>query len=109
MSQYSFRFSFDPGSGICLWAANDAARVKWGYPVSISELSLPENVCRLAHHIVAWYDTSIDWDCPSAPSPWTDVERARFNEEAQGLLTALRRQLGHNFDIRDESATADAV
>lgn len=106
MPQYKFRFSFDPGSGICLWATNDAARAKYGYPANISDLLLPENMRLLAHHIIAWYDTSIDWRYPRVQSPWTDTERTRFNGETQSLLTALRRQLGHDFDIYDASETA---
>ena len=39
---YLIRFSFDPGSGVCLWAKNEAAREKFGYPIEHWELPLRE-------------------------------------------------------------------
>ena len=60
MAKYTLRYSFDPGSGICLWSDNDAAQSKWGYPVEIRSLGLPENTWRQAIHVMAWYDTCLD-------------------------------------------------
>lgn len=37
---YKLRYFFDFGSGICLWAANDAARDHFGYPVDSSKLPI---------------------------------------------------------------------
>lgn len=105
MANYLFRYFFSPGSGICLWSANEAARKKFDYPVELRSLNLPENLLRDALHIVTWYDTSLDWSYPSDPSPWSAEERARFNEASQGLLSKLRQQLGSEFSISDESLT----
>lgn len=30
---FALRCFFDPGSGICLWANNDEARERFGYPI----------------------------------------------------------------------------
>jgi hypothetical protein len=105
MANYLFRYFFDAGSGVCLWSANDAAREKFGYPVTLESLGLPENLLREALHIVTWYDTSLDWSYPPSPSPWSEEERARFIEASQRLLSNLRQQLGPTCDIRDESDT----
>ena len=40
------RLAFDPGSGICLWSTNEAARARYGYPVDHSQLPLTENTRR---------------------------------------------------------------
>jgi hypothetical protein len=105
MANYLFRYFFDAGSGVCLWSANDATREKFGYPVQLQDLQLPENLFREALHIMAWYDMSLDWSYPPNPSPWSEQERARFNEASQHLLLKLRQHLGPVFDIRDESGT----
>jgi hypothetical protein len=47
----------------------------------------------------------LDWSYPPNPSPWSEQERARFNDAAQSLLSNFRQQLGPFFDIRDESGT----
>lgn len=108
MSQYQFRYFFDPGSGICLWSANDQARERFSYSVDLGYLKLPENLLRKGDYILAWFDTSIDWDYPPDPSPWSQEERLRFNEAAQSFLQSLRQYLGLNFEIIDESGTSHA-
>jgi hypothetical protein len=105
MATYRLRFFFDPGGGICLWAGNDAARERFGYPIDARSLSLPENTWRRVYYLCSWYDTTIDWNYPPDPSPWDTAERDRFRQEAQNLLTQLRVQLGAEFEIVDESGT----
>jgi hypothetical protein len=103
---YRLRFFFDPGGGICLWSANDAARERFAYAVDPRSLGLPESLLRRVFYLCAWYDTSIDWNYPPDPSPWGADERDRFNSEAQKLLKKLREQLVLEFEIVDESHTA---
>ncbi len=105
MPRYVLRYFFDPGSGICLWSANDAAREKFDYPVQLQDLGLPENLLRKALYVMAWFDTSLDWNYPSDPSPWSENERARFHETSQVLLSMLRQQLGSEFEILDASSS----
>ena len=105
MSQYVLRYFFDPGSRICLWSANDDALERFGYPVEIDSLQLSQNLRSKALHLVHWYDTSIDWESPSDPSPWSHEERARFGAAAKAFLEQLREFLGGEFEIRDEVQT----
>jgi hypothetical protein len=44
MPRYIFRYFFGPGSGICLWSANDEARDRFDYPVQLTDLGLSENL-----------------------------------------------------------------
>ena len=108
MSRYIFRYFFDPGSGICLWSDNDAAREKFDYAVELSKLGLPDNFLRQAIHLTAWYDTSLDWSNPPNPSPWPESEFVRFHEASQKFLSMLRQELGPDFEIRDESSLPSA-
>jgi hypothetical protein len=102
MSKYKLRYFFDPGANICLWAANENARERFGYPVDISQLPISENTRRRVFYVAAWYDTSIDWGHPAGPSPWHADERQLFNSAAQNLLGKLRSELGKEFDLVDE-------
>lgn len=100
MSSFVLRYFFDLGSGICLWSANDAAREKFGYPVDLHDLGLPNDV--LLEAVIAWYDTSTDWRSPCDASSWSGSERARFHEASRGLLCKLRQHLGPGYEILDE-------
>ncbi len=102
---YRLRLFFDPGSGTCLWSANDAARERFGYPVEIDNLPLPENTRRRLLYLCYWYDTSIGWDYPPASSPWDAEEKARFDRKAQRLLARVRSELGPSYEVVDESGT----
>lgn len=101
------RYRFSPMFGICLWSSNAEAVAKFDYGVDSSTLPVPENTWRRMLYLSAWWDTSIDWNYPPDPSPWDDEERRRFNVEAQKMLALLREQLGADFEIVDESKTAE--
>jgi hypothetical protein len=78
---YEIRLAFDAGSGTCLWAKNEAAREKYGYPINHWELPLSENTKRYLQHLVAWFDTSLNWEAPSdSDNYWTDEELNRFKQ-----------------------------
>lgn len=36
------RFSFDAGSGVCLWAMDAEAKARFGYPVEAEMLDIPQ-------------------------------------------------------------------
>ena len=56
--------------------------------------------------MLAWYDTFIDWEQAPEPSRWWPREEAAFNAAAQELLVLLRKHLGAEFEVVDESGTA---
>jgi hypothetical protein len=102
---YLLRYFFDPGSGTCLWSANDAAQERYDYPVWIDRLPVPQETRDRVMAIVDWYDRGLDWNDPAGPSPWDRAEEMRFAAAAQELLAVLRRELGEDYLIRDESRT----
>jgi hypothetical protein len=104
MARYALRYLFDPGSGICLWAASPAAHERFGYPIDPRQLPLPRETRERINQLVDWYDTSVDWEYPAGPSLWDDGEQERFTRAARQLLDVIRIQLGADFDIRDELA-----
>ena len=106
---YRLRFFFDTGSGVCLWSDTDAARGRFDYPVDLGELPLPQTIHRRGCFVIAWYDTFMDWENSPEPSRWWPREEAAFNAAAQELLALLREYLGPDFELVDESGTADAA
>ncbi len=103
---YRLRYSFDAGSGICLWSLNDSARQQFGYPVDHGELPLSENTRRWLTHVVAWFDTSLDWANPGGSDDvWTAEERASFKVAVGRGLELLRRELSTvEYEIVNECA-----
>ena len=98
---YVLRFFFDYG-GTCLWAANDAARERFGYAVDLAELPISDELRAALVRACERFDTSLNWDDPTGPSPWSEQESAEFRGSADRLLARLREALGSAFEIRDE-------
>ena len=86
------RYFFGYGSGVCLWTGNDVALNRFGdYAIDTEALPLSANTRHWLQHLIAWYDTGLDWDDPGGgASPWSDEERARFNLAAQAGFRRTR-------------------
>lgn len=104
---YVLRFFFDYG-GTCLWAANEPARERFGYPVELSELPIPDDLRHELRLAGKRFDTSLDRDNPAGPTPWTKEESEQFVALTGRLLDRLRVALGPSFEIRDERGGAAA-
>lgn len=102
------RYFFEYGSGVCLWAGNDAARDHFGdYPIDTDALPVSANTRHWLHHLIAWYDTGLDWDDPGGGAAhWSEEERARFEQAAQEGFRCLVQELPEqDFELFDESDT----
>ena len=97
------RYFYDPGSGVCLWAGDDEAREKYGYPILLDALPLSESVVSIGQELIERFDTSIDWEYPSNPSPWTDEERNKFKNDCTRFRTQVVKELGPNYIIKNET------
>jgi hypothetical protein len=86
---YVLRFVFEWG-GTCLWAANDEARERFGYPVDLAQLPIPEelraDLLRAEERFQTWY-TPND---PAGRSPWTDEKCEQFDRLTDSLIARLR-------------------
>jgi len=98
---YVLRFFFDYG-GTCLWAANDAARERFGYPVDPADLPIADELRSALTRACGRFDTSLDWNNPPGPSPWSKQEWEQFKRAADELLDQLRAALSAEFEVRDE-------
>jgi len=100
---YRLRFFFDAGSGVCLWSGNATTSARYGIAILPEQLPLSPYTQRWVNQLVAQYDTSLNWDDPTGPSPWSPAECEHFNATAaRALLSQIRAQLGEDYDVVDE-------
>jgi hypothetical protein len=99
---YRARFMFDPGSGVCLWGADPATVEAFNYPIETRQLSLSDNLHYALEALIAVFNTSIDWDYPPDPSPWSTEQWQHWTQTGDELLDRLRIELGASWEIHDE-------
>jgi hypothetical protein len=98
------RYFFEPGTNICLWAADDTAREKFGYAVEFEDLPLSEALVQQALKLATWFETSIDWSYPADPSPWNEAERQRFILSCNDFYRILAEALGPDYEVINEES-----
>lgn len=100
---YSIAYFFDVGSGICLWAKNDLARQKYGYPIDHRALPFDEFLKNDIQDLLNYYDTSLDWDNPPGPSPWAQTQWDAFYRAKQKMYERIIFALGEEYEVIDRS------
>jgi hypothetical protein len=94
------RFFFDAGSGVCLWAYDDEAKARFGYPVESDMLDVPAELRDEIDQLVKDYDDTFDWDDPGS-GQGVEPDRTMFGYEenppfvsrVRALLSKLRAAL----------------
>ena len=94
------RFFFEAGVDTPLWP--DDMDSPYGYPCEVERLPITPATRAELTRLSERYQSSIDWDCPPGPSPWSDDELQLFTQQARAALEALRRELGTGWVVRDE-------
>jgi hypothetical protein len=98
---YRARFFFDAGSGTVLWSANDEARDRFDYPIELDRLPVSDDLRAELVRLVEEYDTSLDWDYPPNPTPWSAEQCDRFNNAVRSARARLQVEL-RDWEIVDE-------
>lgn len=99
---YRARFFFDAGSGTVLWSANDEARDRFDYPIELDRLPVSSGLRAELVRLVEEYDTSLDWDDPAGPSPWSAERCDRFTKAVRSARARLQVELREDWEIVDE-------
>lgn len=94
------RFFFDAGSGVCLWAYDDEAKARFGYPVESEMLDVPAELRAEIEQLLKDYDDTFDWDDPGS-GKGVEPDRTMFGYEenppfvsrVRALLPKLRAAL----------------
>ncbi|MDP9315662.1 MAG: hypothetical protein M3R24_33175 [Chloroflexota bacterium] len=102
MAVYRLRFFFDYGAGVCFWAADEATRQQFNYPVETDQLPLSSGLQATVEQLIMDYDQSLNWNDPGGPSLWTQDEWQRFDKRVEQMLEAVRAELAEQFEIVDE-------
>lgn len=99
MARYRLKMMLDAGAGVCLWAANDAARERFGYSVETAALGLPPDVAAEVEQLIADHDAAIDWNDPGGAA----VGDGPGAEQRGAVVARLRAALGPEFAVEGDS------
>jgi hypothetical protein len=100
------KLAFEAGAGVCLWAADAAARQQLGYAVALSQLPISAALRQRGEALICHVDSSIDWNDPGGSSPWDAPTWRDFQQAATDFAAGLRAELGPGVGIIDASAHA---
>lgn len=105
------RLFFDAGSGVLLWAYDDEAKARFGYPVESEALAIPQELRDKIEQLITDYDDTFPWDDPAsgeAVAPdrimFGYEDNPPFKDRVRALLPKLRAALP---DITFESDYED--
>lgn len=96
--RYHLRLRFEWGGG-CLWPRNAAARKAFDVGHVEDDLPLSDATRARLEELSVWHDSSLDWDDPAGPGPWTPGEYEDFERAAAEVLEAIRGELGPDFQV----------
>ena len=94
--RFHVRLMFEWGCG-SLWCGNAAALDAFDVGPIEDRLSLSAETRRRLEELSVWHDTSLDWDDPAGPGPWSPGEYEQFDQAAQEALESVRAELGPDF------------
>lgn len=103
------RLFFDAGSGVLLWAQDEAAKACFGYPVEAADLDVPDEMRAEIEQLVTDYDDTFPWDDPGSGAI-VEPDRTMFGYEenppfvtrVRALLPRLREALGPAYTIESD-------
>ncbi|WP_052876033.1 hypothetical protein [Streptomyces sp. NBC_00069] len=101
---YHLRFFFEYGVDTPLWPGPSGMPdldSPYGYPCALERLPITPTTSNELTRLADLYQSSLDWDHPSGPSPWTCEQQESFRREADTALEALRRELGDDWTVED--------
>ncbi|MFI5831893.1 hypothetical protein ACIA6C_32345 [Streptomyces sp. NPDC051578] len=101
---YHLRFFFENGVDTPLWPGPSGTPdldSPYGYPCAPEKLPITAVISDELTRLADLYQSSLDWDHPAGPSPWTRDQQESFQHEADTALEALRRELGDGWTVED--------
>ena len=97
-AKYELRLMFEwggPADEGIVWGMNDAAKERFGgYCIKLDHLPISAGLREELIRLHAWHDTALDWEDPSASSPWSEEEKEWFQEESVQAFRRLCEELG---------------
>lgn len=101
LPKYELRFFFEFGPACSpLWCKNDAAYKRFGVgPINMDVLGISKNLQSILCQLMDEYQSSLAWDDPGGPSPWSDDEEEKFQRRAWSAYLQIVSELGESFDV----------
>lgn len=99
--KYRIRYFFEYGGGV-LWSADDHAIATYGYLIDPHKLPISSGLLSELERLEQWFQSSLNWDYPPDPSPWSSEEREKFIEASDKLFFDMYQELGQEFELIDE-------
>ena len=96
--KYLVRLMFEWGGG-CLWCGNAATIDAFDVGPIEDRLPLSSSLLQRLKDMSAWHDSSLNWDYPPDPGPWSPDEYDRFENAVRGILAVIRAELGADFEV----------
>lgn len=96
--KYQLRYFIEWG-GISFWGMNDVAKEKYGYPIAIEQLPLSINLKRELYELEKEFQTALDWENPTEPSPWNETQKTSFRNRAISAWEAVKFELGNEYEV----------
>jgi hypothetical protein len=98
-AKYSINFWIELGSNNAyLWPGNEETRRHFGYLVHPTDI-LSEALQTQGRELSDWFQSSMNWENPLAPSPWKQEECDRFREAIRAFFVDVQQELGDEFDL----------
>jgi hypothetical protein len=95
---YRIDLTFERDGG-CLWPGNEAAVRRFGDVTSLDRcLPLSQPLLQRLTKLKGVHDTKYDWG-QKRYKPWSTDQSERFKRRVWPLLTALRGELGPEFEV----------
>lgn len=86
-----------------LWAGDTQTEDIYGYEISYSSLGLSKELIQKLEVYDEKILNLIDWSNPVGPSPMRKVERKALYELGLSLMENIKKELGNDFQIINES------
>lgn len=95
--KYGFEYGNDHS---CLSCINEEAVRKFGgYIVTNDALNIDDSLSLTLILLCQEYQSSLNWECPQDPSPWTREQKADFHKRSKQAYNDLLEQLGNGYDV----------
>lgn len=87
----TIRFFFDWGTNQCLWDHEGL--------MNLDRLGISEPLCLTLKNMGDEMQSALNWDDPTAPSPWSPERRADFARRARNAYEQLCKELNGRYEI----------
>lgn len=99
MAMYTIRYYFEYMADTCLWGGDAVTREKFGINIDPQELPLTDTTEGAIRAMATRWQTSLNWENPAEPSPWSQADFDAFFVEAEDLYTQIRAELNDQFEL----------